>query len=171
MEQRLKYFAFGSNMHLIRMRDRVPSCEFVGIGTLLNFSLRFHKRSPDGSGKCSIIEEPGNLQPVLGVIYTMKESEKEHLDFFEGVGHGYEVKQLEVLQDRTVTHSVFTYCAQKAWIDNELLPYDWYKSLVLQGAEYFNFPAHYIASLRKQKMTLDTDSVRSVAHQKILNRL
>ncbi len=170
MEQKIKYFAFGSNMHLARMRDRVPSSEFIAIGTLDNFSLKFHKRSPDGSAKCSISPDTRGIHPVLGVIYRMKSTEKNYLDSCEDVGNGYEVKQLEVL-DGKKNHSVFTYCAQEPWIDDNILPYDWYKSLVIEGAKYFDFPKYYIANLKIQDTWLDQNRERVKEHQRILDKL
>jgi gamma-glutamylcyclotransferase len=46
------YFAYGSNMSLSRLRERVPSAEAVGCFSLNGHDLRFHKLSKDGSGKC-----------------------------------------------------------------------------------------------------------------------
>jgi len=38
----MKYFAYGSNMSLLRLRARVPSAERIGMFTLVEHALRFH---------------------------------------------------------------------------------------------------------------------------------
>lgn len=47
-------FAYGSNMLVARLTERVPSARPIGIGQLKGHVLRWHKRSKDGSGKCDI---------------------------------------------------------------------------------------------------------------------
>ena len=39
----VKYFAYGSNMSLVRLRERVPSAERLGVFILAEYQLRFHK--------------------------------------------------------------------------------------------------------------------------------
>lgn len=38
----MNYFAYGSNMSLQRLRERVPGAEYLGSYTLINHNLRFH---------------------------------------------------------------------------------------------------------------------------------
>lgn len=45
-------FAYGSNMLTDRLRERVPSARPVAVARLAGHSLRWHKVSIDGSGKC-----------------------------------------------------------------------------------------------------------------------
>ena len=52
MSATLLYFAYGSNLHPERLRERVPSAESLGVARLEAHVLRFHKRGRDGSGKC-----------------------------------------------------------------------------------------------------------------------
>jgi gamma-glutamylcyclotransferase len=49
-------FAYGSNMLSARLRERVPSARPAGTACLPGFSLRWHKVSVDGSGKCNVVE-------------------------------------------------------------------------------------------------------------------
>ena len=39
----MKYFAYGSNMSIVRLKQRVPSAQKVGIVTLKNHQLRFSR--------------------------------------------------------------------------------------------------------------------------------
>ncbi len=48
----MKYFAYGSNMSLARLKGRVPSAKRLGMFCLRNHQLAFHKISKkDGSAK------------------------------------------------------------------------------------------------------------------------
>jgi hypothetical protein len=54
-------FTYGSNMLSARMIARAPSACLLGPAILERFSLRWNKRSKDGSAKCSI-EETGHRE-------------------------------------------------------------------------------------------------------------
>ena len=81
------YFAYGSNLHPVRLMERVPSAEFVGVIKQPRYRLAFHKKSRDGSGKCNILESDSELDQVFGVIYQLNPLHKNDLDRFEGNGH------------------------------------------------------------------------------------
>ena len=84
----MPYFAYGSNMCTERLRRRVPSAVPLRIAKLLNHSLRFHKRSDDGSGKSDahFTGEPTDM--VWGVIFEIVARQKRNLDQAEGLGYG-----------------------------------------------------------------------------------
>nr|MDQ2697092.1 gamma-glutamylcyclotransferase [Pseudomonadota bacterium] len=89
MEPLLKYFAYGSNLHPLRLRERVPSATVLGVAELAGWRLRFHKRGQDRSGKCNIIPTGRSGDRVIGVIYAMAAADKDKLDAAEGLGKGY----------------------------------------------------------------------------------
>jgi len=144
--------------------------------------LQFNKRADDGSGKCSISPVNGSvsslasgvlsdaISPVIGVVYSMPLSEKSVLDECESLGAGYEILELEVVSGAT-HYQVFTYCAQEPWIDDSLIPYDWYKALVLTGAMGFNLPQSYIDDLERQASMPDADLQRAALHRGIVDKL
>lgn len=76
----MKYFAYGSNMSLLRLKERVASAKRVGIFKLLEHSLRFHKMSNDGSGKCDALLTRKHEDYVLGVLFEINDDERAHLD-------------------------------------------------------------------------------------------
>ena len=47
-------FAYGSNLLTYCLRERVPSARPVTVARLAGHSLRWHKVSMDGSGKCDV---------------------------------------------------------------------------------------------------------------------
>ena len=121
----LNYLAYGSNLHPIRLMERVPSAELVGITEIGGFELAFHKKSNDGSGKCNLFEIDENNRSVFAAVYQIDETEKLALDRAEGKGSGYLDTQVSVNINGN-THTCFTYLAQQSHIFDHLNPYHWY---------------------------------------------
>lgn len=138
------YFAYGSNMSTARLRERTPSCRPLGLATLPGYSLRFHKRSKDGSGKCNAFETGSADDAVIGVLFSFDPKERPKLDKAEGVGNGYEHANVTVVNDEGRRRKVLTYVATPAYIDDGLKPYDWYKDFVLAGAREHELPNEYV---------------------------
>ncbi|MEK9803430.1 MAG: gamma-glutamylcyclotransferase family protein, partial [Curvibacter sp.] len=117
------YFAYGSNMLTRRLLGRTPSAHTVGVGTLHDHALRWHKVSKDGSGKCDIVTAAGST--VYGVLFEIALSDKPALDTAEGLGWGYKQVELDV---QTASGSVQALSYQGTNIDYGTKPYDWYKT-------------------------------------------
>ena len=148
-----------------RLKRRIPSTRKVGTGVLNDYELRFHKRGADGSAKCSILEKNGN--EVHGIIYDIDPAEKPDLDHIEGPGYR---QKTVTLQSGSGTFSAYTYQALKSYRDNSLLPYFWYKSLVLEGAMEHRLPDWYIKNIRKVEAMPDPDSNRSHKELSIISK-
>jgi gamma-glutamylcyclotransferase (GGCT)/AIG2-like uncharacterized protein YtfP len=160
----MKYAAYGSNLHPIRLLDRVPSAQFLGKAVIKDKALRFHKRSKDKSGKCNIVTDTNNN--VYVAVYEIHESEKPALDNAEGVGYGYRTVTLEV----SGYGDCFTYVAEQSHIDDSLLPYSWYKELMLVGCEKLNFPVDYIDFVRAIPVTEDSNETRHAENMELIER-
>lgn len=80
----IHYFAYGSNLHPVRLMKRVPSAELVGVIKHSCHRLSFHKKSNDGSGKCNMLETGADSDHVYGAIYKLKPEHKKDLDKYEG---------------------------------------------------------------------------------------
>ena len=136
------YFAYGSNMSLSRLRDRVPSAVALGCYTLHEHDLRFHKSSRDGSGKCDAYFTSNTRDVIYGALFRIDPSEKPALDKAEGLGYGYDEKEVDVIaQDGSQTKAT-TYVASN--INTSLKPYSWYMNHVLIGARETSLPIEYI---------------------------
>lgn len=161
----LKYLAYGSNLHPGRLQKRVPSAEVIEVVQLQGWQLRFHKRSKDASGKCNIIQTDQPADLIFGVIYEINPAEKSRLDRAEGMGSGYDERQVSVNGHR----DVFFY--QATDIDDALKPYTWYREYVLLGARYHELPEVYLQELETVEAWQDPDNDRHAKHIYLLNCL
>ena len=157
----LKYFAYGSNLLSGRLQARVPSARPLGVAQLGQHTLEFSKRSfVDGSGKCTIIHTGQADNTVWGVVFEMDPRDRPALDRAEGLGNGYRAMEVEVLIDGRSLR-VFTYIVQGTHHQPGLVPLDWYRALVLAGAEEHGLPADYIAGISAVAAEPDPDEERA----------
>jgi len=169
MSNLLRYFAYGSNMHPARLRERTPSCRRVAVATLPGYSLYFHQASAtDGSAKCNILESAHPAAMVHGVLFEIPARERPMLDQAEDLGRGYQLKSLTVLCEGQEVLA-FCYVAMDDTIDDALLPFSWYRDIVLHGARQHAFPNDYLAVIAAQAAMDDTDHGRATRHQQLLD--
>ena len=166
----LYYFAYGSNLHPVRLLERVPSANLLGVTDLDKHRLAFHKKSQDGSSKCNLVHTGEESNSVYGAIYQMDSAHKHALDGFEGKGHGYQGSQLTV-ELHGEEYSTFTYFAQESHIVDGLKPYHWYKDLVVLGAKHLQFPNAYVHSIESIESVEDSDQIRRIQHQRLIERI
>lgn len=140
----MKYFAYGSNMSIARLRERVPSAEPLGCRALKQHILRFHKAGKDGSGKCDAFFTGGDEHTIFGGLFELDPFEKHFLDKAEGLGYGYDEKSVIVHAEDGSSLEATTYYATA--IEEALKPYTWYVNHVLVGAAEMALPAEYIQS-------------------------
>lgn len=164
----IHYFAYGSNLHPARLKQRVPSSQSIGWVELAKYDLRFHKIGIDNSGKCDAFFT-GNAHDLLyGVVYSMRADERHLLDTAEGLGNGYNLYETRLLVDARPL-KVFFYTAESAFINDVLTPYDWYKALVVEGAKFHRLPSTYIQTLQDVSAKEDSNKARTTEHMAILS--
>lgn len=151
------YAAYGSNLHPERLKARVQSARLLGTGNLDGWSLYFHKRGKDGSGKCNIA--PGR-DSVHFAVYDVDTFDMLILDRIEGVGLGY---TREVVMIPGFGHCA-TYLGSEDYLDDQLKPYCWYRELVLVGAREHEFDPNYVAMLERVESHTDPDPGRHAEH-------
>ena len=149
-------FAYGSNMLSARLLQRVAGAKPVGIAVLRGHALRWHKVAKDGSAKCDIVVAEDD-SVVHGVLYEIPPDEKKNLDQAEGLGFGYEEKEVSV-EVRNGTHKATAYYATN--IDLGILPFTWYKALVVSGAVEHGLPPEYVRGLRGIEAKQDPNAQR-----------
>ncbi len=165
----LHYLAYGSNLHPLRLRERVPSAELLGVVPLSGREVVFHKISPDGSSKCDLVES-GRRALAFGALYAMDRGHLDALDRFEGLGSGYDRRDFP-LMFRGRALRPFTYRASPTHVNPALKPFDWYRDIVVAGARFFDLPAWYHRNLAEAPAQADPDPERQTTHAALLARL
>jgi cation transport regulator ChaC len=140
MSQRV--FAYGSNMCLGRFLAYGVHPQQPGEAARLDgYSLRFNKRSTDGSGKANV--EPEAAGSVWGVLYLIPDADLPVLAAGE---RGYtSIRESTVCGTRSM--EAWVYVATRPSDDGTLQPYSWYKRFLVDGAQSHRLPPDYIATL------------------------
>ncbi len=162
------YFAYGSNLHPVRLTERITSAELIGVARLPGYRLVFHKKGKDGSGKGDIVKTDAVSDLVYGAIYKIDPQHKAILDKIEGEGY----------TDRKITlvcngyrYSCYTYTARPQHINSDLKPFNWYVQLIVLGARFLNFPADYITEIAHVDTTDDRDGDRKQNNFDLIERM
>lgn len=166
MSSRLKYFAYGSNLHPERLLQRVPSARVIGPALIEGYRLVFNKRGADNSGKCNVMLASADDR-VHGALFDIDARQKSALDRAEG---GYDVHQLRVMSGGE-SHQAFSYIAHPQNLVDELHPYDWYHALVMTGGRYHDLPAAYLERIAAHPVQRDANPARIHRHAQLLERM
>ncbi len=149
----MRYAAYGSNLHPLRLAKRVSSTKLIGTAFIPEWSLHFHKRSNDKSGKCNIVTGGDGIHVA---VFDISVADKLTLDEIEGISSGYSKFTLSV----PGFGDCASYIADESHIADFLAPYDWYKELVLIGACLHGFPGAYLDKISSISSCQDPDSKR-----------
>ncbi|MCL1658360.1 gamma-glutamylcyclotransferase [Elizabethkingia miricola] len=153
----MKIFAYGSNMNLDRLKERVPSANKLLNVFIKGYTIKCNKISTDGSSKANIIKTDNDDNIVWGVIFEIDDSEKSNLDEYE---QGYNDSILSFLDSENSPHEAQVYIAEESAINDDLLPYDWYKEYIVSGAKENDLPQEYVEKLEAINFIEDTDTER-----------
>lgn len=145
----------------------MSSSNLLGIVALPGHKLTFHKRSNDGSGKCSFLKSDDLEQVLYCALYELNSVDKIELDKAEGRGQGYNQVDFRLKLDN-IEYRAFTYVAHDTHKDDKLIPYTWYRDLVLAGAHYHNLPGYYIDSIAAIEASMDSNMERADKNAEIL---
>jgi len=118
----------------------------------------FQKSGKDESAKCNAHHTGNSEDYVIGVLYDIHPDDKPALDKFEGLGSGYEMKNVLIKVDDGSLFEAFTYYATH--VDNSLKPFDWYREHVLIGARENALPQDYIEAIQSIEFIEDNDTER-----------
>ena len=155
-------------MSIRRLRDRTPLARRIGTGTLEKHQLVFHKHGRDNSAKCDAHQTGDPNHFVVGVLYEIHPEEKPILDKVEGLGSGYEIKDVLVRLDNGSQVEAFTYYATH--INSDLKPFDWYREHVLVGARENALPEEYIQAIEAIDFIGDNDAKRFTKEMSIYKK-
>jgi len=127
------YFSYGSNLNLLRMRERGITIFDVIPTKLENYELRFNKVSKKQGAVANVMMKPGSV--VEGALYQVDNITL--LDKFEGFPNHYTRHQMkfgDVL--------AWVYVAQAKHIQEGLKPQQEYLNHLLEGKSYMT-PEYY----------------------------
>jgi gamma-glutamylcyclotransferase len=158
-------FAYGSNMPTLRIQERCASARVVGVAKLLDYELRWHKPSRDGSGKCDVVPCHDATAVVFGVLYEIANSERTILDKAE---QGYSATSIDVIFNGNAKKAI-VYRADNP--DSARQPYSWYKELVVLGAKEHGLPREYISALDQVTAKIDDSGERNQKNAEIITRV
>ena len=167
-ENMVHVFAYGSNLHVGRMRSRVPSAEPMAIGYVANRRIVFHKRSNDGSAKADASYTADPNDRVWGAIYRIDARETPILDRHEFLGIGYDREQIGVVTEHGTMVTAWIYVACFGAIDRPMRPYSWYLEFIVKGAHQHRLPLCYITTLNRIESENDPDLSRDELNRRIL---
>jgi hypothetical protein len=145
-DDRLGYFAYGSNMSLDVLRHESDEGRFVGPARLADYRLGFTRDSKTWqAGAADIVSAPGMC--VWGALYELNpDFVANTLDPKEGAGFAYTRAEVEV-EVGSGRRTALTYEVIDKKLP-ELRPTDAYLQQLIDGAEACRLPANYRSFLR-----------------------
>lgn len=160
----IKYFAYGSNMCSSRLHKYEVESSGPGIPAKLSgYGLVLNKKSKDDSGKANIEIIPDRT--VWGVLFDVSNEGFARLLDRE---KGYHRQSISIQLLNGTQIDAVTLIADK--VQDNILPFTWYKDLLVQGALEHNLPGAYISMLRSIEAKEDPDPVRSKKMREILSK-
>jgi len=172
---RIKYFAYGEKMLSPQIHSIIPSAQPLGVVKIIGYKLYFHHRCiTDPSGKCNIVPVKDNTCEVYGVLYEIPTEDRYLLDESEGLGDRVQEITLTVFPvdpNKETKESAFTYVAQKDTVFEDLVPFTWYKEMVIIGAREHHIPHHYIHHLEQIASAQDPNYLRANKQKRYLDSL
>lgn len=164
----LFYLAYGSNLHPVRIGERIPSAQLIGTTSVPGFRLTFSKRGADQSGKGHIHDTDNKQSQIFAAIYKIGEEHKQTLDAIEGPGYA---SQSVAVRWKNRFINCFAYVGENSHLDESLKPFHWYKSLVILGAQFNQLPNDYIRTIQQVESVEDSDPERRRHNDTLISRI
>lgn len=155
MADSLYYFAYGSNMSIQRMKERLVAFKSRNLGFLYDYELKFNKinHHVKGAGYANIIPVKGKM--VEGILYEIDQSGIEILDGFEGYPVKY-TRELLPIKSNDGMIEAHVYIAQPEETTEHLMPEIIYLQYLLDAkdllsAEYYHHLESIDAKIKGQQ--------------------
>lgn len=170
----MKFFAYDDKMFSPLLHSILQEATCLGIAKVVGYKLYFHNRGAnDPSGKCNLVRVRDSQESVYGVLYDVVAREKHLLDRAEALGYGNQeitlkVEPLMLMGGADNPCFAFTYVAHKENVFEDLVPFSWYKELVLSGAKEHHLPDVYLHYLQQIASTQDPNVARESKNKRFL---
>jgi hypothetical protein len=157
-----KYFAYGSNMDAVQMRERGAPFTARKWALLRGYSLRFNKLATgkdarSGEGKGNIVPNPNGV--TEGALYEITQAGLDGLDEREGYPEHYARVELPVELKGGSQVKAWVYIAQHAFVREGLLPTHKYLGHYLQGEDLLT--PEYFWALARTRTIMDAGDLRA----------
>lgn len=121
------------------------------------------------SGKCNGVPSSAQDARVYGVVLDVSSAVLRALDAAEQRCRGYERTDV-IVEGPDTTFEAFVYVAQPAYVDDALLPYDWYHARVLAGAGEHDLSTSYVGQIESVPSYPDPKEKRRRKHHRLLRK-
>ena len=138
-----RYFAYGSNLDEVQLRQRCPGSNLETAGSLRDFQLSFTVHSAGwGAGAADIVHCPGGR--VWGLVFNLTDEDLRSLDRFEGHPEHYRrfVARIDT-PDGTLDSWVYAAQRKAAFV----APSRRYVEIIREAAVRHGFPDDYVRML------------------------
>ena len=146
------YFAYGSNMNLRRLEERVGKniVRLAGKALLKDYELKFNKLKSDESGAANVMQN--RYSNVEGLLYEFDPSNStflEKLDRYEGVRSKDYIRKLMGVEIDGIEVLAYVYVAHRDKIEDGILPSKEYLAHLLCAKDYLS--ESYFSTLLNQR--------------------
>jgi gamma-glutamylcyclotransferase (GGCT)/AIG2-like uncharacterized protein YtfP len=138
------YFAYGSNMDVVQMKQRTGSASEIGIGSLAGYRFLINTR-----GVATIVPNPDSL--VWGVGFECTDEALRSLDLREGVAKNINHREHQTVTFTSGCHQVISYVASD---NQEGRPRPGYLEKILTAAQHWDLPEIYRTELTQWQIQL-----------------
>jgi gamma-glutamylcyclotransferase (GGCT)/AIG2-like uncharacterized protein YtfP len=139
------YFAYGSNMNQLQMKERCPTATLVSRVVLKDYKIDFTIYSEKRQCGCADIVSTKSGE-VWGLLYTVSDLDIQALDTFEGHPIHYRRCEVVVYDDFKVSYVAISYevvTKQQSTLSTS----KHYLGLLHEAALQHNFPESYLKTL------------------------
>ena len=137
MQQRVPYFAYGSNMASSGMQERCASPAMLGIVAVPGYRFRIANR-----GYATMVPDPGSV--VYGLLWSLTDDDLMALDQYEGVPAGDYLRTRIEVSFRGDPLEAQVYLAADPAPGK---PRRGYLETILQAARELGLPPEYVAEV------------------------
>lgn len=135
----MKYFAYGSNMNLDKMKGRCPDATFIDKAILTEYRFMINNR-----GVATVIKDTSFK--VYGILWEISNEDQEILDNYEGIHYDTYYKEfINVQNAKKEIIDALIYLATDVNIGS---PRATYMEAIISSALDFGFPENYIKELK-----------------------
>ena len=162
MNKRVFYFAYGSNMLISRIYDRVGKVKVIGAHTLKGYALAFNCGYPPACMYANMVEREG--ASIEGVLYELTERQIAQLDKYEVYPFNYQkIYFYDAVKDAVIFAYVATSDFKPRRVGKPTLDY---LNILIQGCKDFKLTSTltYLLTYKSQnyKLKNKSDFVESV---------